>query len=131
MTKTEDFAEPADLLLHDLRRFLHDAADQQETLTKIAKVMGRSASTMKEQESAQKRILQNIQKQIDDGVVVKIDADLKAHVSRFTRLTEPLSNELQQFAKMIRYLLITIALTALFGGGLGSFLGVFAALRLL
>lgn len=131
MTKTEAFAEPADLLLHDLRRFLHDAADQHETLTKIAKVMGRSASQMKEQESAQNRILQNIEKQIDEGVVVKIDADLQAHASRVSRLTEPLRNELQQSAKMIRYLLITIALTALFAGVLGSFLGVFAALRLL
>lgn len=131
MAKTEDFAEPADLLLHDLRRFLHDAADQQETLTKIARVMGRSASHMKEQESAQKQILQNIQKQIDLGVVVKIDANLKAHTSRVSKLTEPLGKVLQQTVKMIRYMHITVALTALFAGVLGSFLGVFAALRLL
>ena len=131
MTKTEDFAEPADLLLHDLRRFLHDAADQQQTLTKIAKVMARSASHMKEQEGAQKRILQNIQKQIDEGVVVKIDADLMEHAAKISKLTEPLGNELQQFAKMIRRLLITIALASLFGGVLGSLLGVFAALQLL
>ena len=131
MTKTEDFAEPADLLLHDLRRFLHDAADQQEALTAIAKIMGRSANHMKEQESAQKRILHNVQKQIDAGIAVKIDADLKAHTSGIAAMTAPLTQELRQFVNTIRYMLTTIAVAAFLAGLSGGFLGVFAALRLM
>ncbi|WP_411974701.1 hypothetical protein [Sulfitobacter faviae] len=122
--------EPADLLLHDLRRFLHNAVDQQATLDTISKAMAGSASSMKEQERTAKRILQGIQKQIDGGVAVRIDADLKAHIASVSRVTAPLATDLQKAtnaARRFATIFVAIAFSAGFAGGM---LGVFAALRL-
>tara|TARA_R100000935_G_C2815472_1_gene157086 strand:- start:311 stop:706 length:396 start_codon:yes stop_codon:yes gene_type:complete len=131
MESSEDFSEPADLLLHDLRRFLHNAKDQQEILYKISKLMARSANHMKEHEGTLMRVLKDLQKQVDSGVVVHINADLKAHTASVSTVTAPLVRELQSATKVIRHFGVTIALSAFIAGISGTFLGIFTALRLL
>lgn len=126
-----NLTEPADLLLHDLRRFLHHAIDQQDALDKISKTMAGSASSMKEQERTAKRILQGIQKQINAGVAVHIDGDLKAHIANVSRVTAPLANDLQKATDAARHFAFVLALAAFSAGFLGSVLGVFATLRLM
>ena len=125
-----NLTEPADLLLHDLRRFLHNAVDQQATLDMISKAMAGSASSMKEQERTAKRILQGIQKQIDAGVAVRIDADLKAHIASVSRVTAPLATDLQKATNAARRFSTILAVIAFSAGFSGGMLGVFAALRL-
>ena len=125
-----NLTEPADLLLHDLRRFLHNAVDQQATLAMISKAMAGSASSMKEQERTAKRILQGIQKQIDAGVAVRIDADLKAHIASVSRVTAPLATDLQKATNAARRFSTILAVIAFSAGFSGGMLGVFAALRL-
>lgn len=131
MTNSEDLTEPVDLLLHDLRRFLHNAKDQQEILHKISKAMARSASHMKEHEGLLTRVLEDLQKQIDAGVVVRIDTELKAHTDKVSSVTAPLVGELQRATNVVRHFGIMIALSAFIAGLSGTLLGVFAALRLL
>jgi hypothetical protein len=126
-----NLTEPADLLLHDLRRFLHNACDQQDALNKISNAMASSANHMKEQEGAAKRILQSLQKQINAGVGVHIDADLKAHIAKVSKVTAPLVNELQKSTNATRHFTIMIALVAFSAGLSGGLLGGFAALRLM
>ena len=125
-----NLTEPADLLLHDLRRFLHNAVDQQATLAMISKAMAGSARSMKEQERTAKRILQGIQKQIDAGVAVRIDADLKAHIASVSRVTAPLATDLQKATNAARRFSTILAVIAFSAGFSGGMLGVFAALRL-
>ena len=51
MTNSNETPEAADMLLHDLRRFLHNARDQQDTLNKISKAMFRAAGQMQDREA--------------------------------------------------------------------------------
>jgi len=131
VTDLTETADPTDFLLHDLRRFLHNAHDHQDALNKISKAMTRSTGLMREQEGTVKRILQRLQKQIDAGVAVHIDADLKAHVVKVANVTAPLVNELQRAANATRNFAMMIAMVTFAAGLSGAFLGVFAALRLL
>ncbi|WP_299937629.1 hypothetical protein [uncultured Pelagimonas sp.] len=131
MTNLKDPAEPADLLLHDLRRFLHNAHDQQASLNKISKAMASSTSHMKSQEGAIGRILQNLQTQLEKGVAVHIDADLKAHIAKVSTVTSPLVSELQKASRSARQFTIMITLVAFSAGFSGGLLGVLAALRLM
>ncbi|MDF3351600.1 hypothetical protein HKX17_15715 [Sulfitobacter sp. KE34] len=123
--------EPQDMLLHDLRRFLHDAHDQHEALTKISEAMTRATGRMEGQEAAVKRIVQALRQQIEAGVTVQIDADLKAHVSRVSAATTPLIKGVERITKTAHSFAITIAAAAFLAGLTGALVGVFAALRLL
>ena len=131
MTDPNEAAEPTDMLLHDLRRFLHNAHDQQDALAKIANVMANATGHMKVHEAATKRVLQSLRRQVDAGVTVHIDTDLNAHVTRVSQVTSPLVKGIGQLTDTVRRCSIMIAAIA-FGAGLaGSLLGVFVALRLL
>jgi hypothetical protein len=123
--------EPPDMLLHDLRRFLHDAHDQYEALTKILEAMACATNRMEGQETAVKRILQALRQQIEAGVTVQIDANLKAHVSRVSAATTPLIKGVEKITKTARSIAIMVAAAAFLAGLTGAILGVFVALRLL
>jgi Fe-S cluster assembly scaffold protein SufB len=124
-------AEPQDMLLHDLRRFLHDAHDQHEALKKISEAMARATGRMEGQEAAVKRIVQALRQQIETGVTVQLDADLKAHASRVSAATTPLIEEVQKITKTGRRITIMIGAAAFLAGLTGALMGVFVALRLL
>ncbi|QIK40905.1 hypothetical protein [Pontivivens nitratireducens] len=127
----EPATEPADLLEHDLRRFLHNARDQMDALQKTFKLLASAEGQIKEQTAATKRIYQNLQRQIDCGVMVHVDADLKAHAARVANSTMPLLKELEQHRQSIREMAIMIMAATAASGLLGSVAGVFVAIRFL
>lgn len=127
----EPAPEPLGLIEHDLRRFLHNARDQTDALRKIFTVMTSAEGQIKEQTTATKRIHQNLQRQIDSGVTVHVDADLRAHVARVANSTMPLLKELERHRRSMREMAIMIVAATAASGLLGSVTGVFVAIRFL
>lgn len=127
----EPAPEPVDLLEHDLRRFLHNARDQTDALRKTYKVLTSAEGQIKEQTASTKRIYQNLQKQIDSGVTVHVDADLKAHVANVASSTMPLLREMERHRQCIREMSIMIVAATAVSALLGSVTGVFVAIRFL
>lgn len=123
--------EPTDMFLHDLRRFLHEARDQHDVLLRIAEAITKASDRMEGQEVVVKRVFHTLKSQVEAGVTVNIDADLKAHAARVSGATAPLVFELVQTTKMIRRLSIMIATVGFFGGFIGGLAGVAAALHLI
>ena len=119
------------MLLHDLRRFLHDARDQHEVLLKILGSMTNASARMEGQEAVVKRVFQTLKQQVETGVTVHVDADLRAHAARVAASTASLASELEQTRKMIRRLSIMIVSVSLIGGFIGGLAGVLVALQLL
>ncbi|MDG3040723.1 hypothetical protein [Roseicyclus marinus] len=127
-----DYAsEPVDLLEHDLRRFLHNARDQVDALRKTVKLLISAEGQIKEQAAATKRIYQSLQGQIDAGVTVHVDADLKAHVAKVANSTMPLVGELERHRQSIREMVMMIVAATAVSGLLGSVIGVLLAVRFL
>lgn len=122
--------EPTDMLLHDLRRFLHDARDQHEVLLKTSEAIAKSSERMEGQEGAVKRVFQTLKRQVDTGVTVHVDADLRAHAARVAAVTAPLVSELGHATKMVRRLLFSVAAISAVGGFIGGLGGVLVALQL-
>jgi len=123
--------EPTDMLLHDLRRFLHDARDQHEILLKILESMTNASARFEGQEAVVKRVFQTLKHQVETGITVHVDADLRAHAARVAASTAPLASELEQTRKVIRRLSIMIVSVSLIGGFIGGLAGVLVALQLL
>lgn len=123
--------EPTEMLLHDLRRFLHDARDQHEALLKILEAMTNASARMEGQEAVVKRVFHTLKSQVETGVTVHLDADLKAHTARVAATTAPLVSELGQATKMVRRLSIMIGAISVVGGFMGGLAGVLVALQLL
>ena len=123
--------EPTDMLLHDLRHFLHDARDQHEVLLKILESMANASARMEGQEAVVKRVFQTLKSQVETGVTVHVDADLRAHAARVAATTAPLVSELGHATKMVRRLSFMIATVSFIAGFIGSLAGVLVALRLL
>lgn len=124
--KSEDL-----LLLHDLRRFLHNARDQQDTLIKISKVMSRASGQMQERETATNGIIKSLRHQVDKGVNVCIDTDLNAHIVQISKAISPLLSSVDRIANTFRNFATMVAMVSFVAGFAGSLLGVIAALRLL
>lgn len=127
MPEIKETAEAADMLLHDLRRFLHNAQDRQDGLIKISQSMARAAEDMKAQKVATTQTLNSLQKQIHSGVKVQVDADLSAHIAGVSQLSSPLMKELLKLQKTIRQFLVMIGSVAFAAGILGSAAAVIAA----
>jgi|GEM_PF-5420650 len=132
MSASEDpvAQEPTDMLLHDLRRFLHDARDQHEVLLKTSEAMIKAAARMEGQEAVVKRVFQTLKSQVETGVTVHLDADLKAHTSQVAAATAPLVFELGQTTKTVRRISMMIAAISIFGGFMGGLAGVLVALQI-
>ncbi|UOA34397.1 hypothetical protein DSM110093_04233 (plasmid) [Sulfitobacter sp. DSM 110093] len=124
-------AEPNEMLLHDLRRFLHNAHDQHDVLVKIVEAMGGATKRIEEQDKAIKRILQALKAQIDKGVTVHLNADLNTHVGRVSAATAPLIDEIRYMTQMGRRVAVAFTASCFIAGVSGGFVGVFAALRVL
>lgn len=128
----EQFAqEPTDMLLHDLRRFLHDARDQHEVLLKILEVMTNASARMEGQEAVVKRVFQTLKSQVETGVTVHLDADLRAHISQVAAATAPLVFELEKATKTVRRLSFKLGAVSFVAGFIGGLAGVVAAIQLL
>ena len=123
--------EPTDMLLHDLRQFLHDARDQHDALLKILGALTNASARLEGQEAVVKRVFQTLKTQVETGVTVHLDADLKAHTARVAATTAPLVSELGQATKMVRRLSIMIGAISVVGGFMGGLAGVLVALQLL
>lgn len=126
-----DAQSPNNMLLHDLRRFLHDARDQHEVLLKISDAITKSSARMEGQEGVVKRVFQTLKGQVETGVTVHVDADLQAHTARVVAATAPLVSELTRTTKMIRRLSFRLAAVSFVAGFIGGLAGVVAALQLL
>jgi hypothetical protein len=129
MSDTEEQNRPiqADMLLHDLRRFLHAAHDQNDALVKISAAMTAATDRMEGQETAVKRILQTLRNQVDAGVRVQIDADLRSHSKSIIAASTPLLEKMELESSMMRRFVFLVSAFAFLAGLLGAGLGVLIA----
>ncbi|WP_025051604.1 hypothetical protein [Sulfitobacter noctilucae] len=131
MTNFNDDPERAEILLHDLRAFLHNAHDQHRALTRISEAIAKSSNRIEGQEATNKRILQTLRKQIDMGVNVHIDADLQSHVARVKAATDPVSKGVERISQTMRHFTLVVASVASASSFAGAIIGVLSAFRFL
>lgn len=115
-------------LMHDLRQFLHDARDQRDALEHVATAVAASAGLMQGHESGLQKIHRTLQRQIDQGVEVRIDGALNAHaraVEAGTKnLRELFDNAVAHWQRQKFEIAIWAFISSILGGAAGVILTV-------
>jgi len=130
----EDMMEPesgAAAVMHDLRRFLHDARDQQDALDRAVTAISGSASLMRGHEAELQKIHRAIKRQIDQGVQVQVDGALEAHAKIVTNGTSGMKRLFDDALARWQRQKFEVVTLALISSLLGGAAGVIATAHLL
>ena len=118
-------------LMHDLRQFLHDARDQRDAIEHATKAISASAGLMRGHESGLNAIHRTLQRQIDQGVEVRIDGALNAHIRAVEAGTKNLRELFDDAVGHWQRQKFEIAIWAFISSILGGAAGVILTVHLL
>jgi hypothetical protein len=129
--ETMETDQAATAVMHDLRQFLHCARDQRDAIDRAADAVAAAVGLMQGNEAALQKTYRALQRQIDQGVKVRVDGALDAHARTVTSATQKLNSLFGGALMRWQQLKFEVATLVFISSLLGGAAGVIVTVNLL